>query len=233
MRVAALVSGGKDSALALHRAIESGHSVKFLISMIPKREDSWMFHYPNINLTDLFAEAAAIPLIKGETSGVKEEELEDLKSVLETLKMEGLVSGVISSKYQKKRIEGVCRDLGLTSIIPLWKQKPLKLLNQFVELDFRAIITRVCAYGFSEDWLGRSITQKTISALIDLNRRFQVSIVGEGGEYETLVLDAPFFNRQIDLVQTRKTWEDHSGCLHVEKAKLIAKCSRRGMKKRD
>lgn len=233
MRVAALVSGGKDSALALHRAIESGHRVMFLVSMIPKRQDSWMFHYPNINLPELFAEAAAIPLIKGETPGVKEEELKDLKSVLKTLKVEGLVSGAISSEYQKKRIEGVCRELGLVSFTPLWKQKPLKLLNQLVELNFEVIITCVCAYGFGEDWLGRPITAETISDIIDLNKRFQVSLVGEGGEYETLVLDAPFFNKKIDLVQTRKTWEADSGCLYVEKARLIAKRSGKGIKKRD
>jgi diphthine-ammonia ligase len=225
MQVAALVSGGKDSALALHRATERGHTVKFLISMIPKREDSWMFHYPNINLTELFAEAAAIPLIKRETPGIKEEELKDLKTVLKTLNVEGLVSGVISSKYQKERIELVCRELGLISITPLWKQKPSKLLNELVELDFKVIITCVCGYGFSEDWLGRPINAKTISELVDLNERFHVSLVGEGGEYETLVLDAPFFNKMIDLVQTRKTWEDHRGCLYVEKARLAAKLS--------
>jgi diphthine-ammonia ligase len=233
MQVAALVSGGKDSALALHRATESGHTVKFLISMIPEREDSWMFHYPNINLTELFADAAAIPLIKRETSGIKEEELEDLKAILRTVDVEGVVSGAISSKYQKERIDGVCRELGLTSVTPLWKQKPLKLLNELVDLDFKVIITCVCGYGFGEDWLGRLIDAKTISDIVDLHKRFHISLVGEGGEYETLVLDAPFFSKMIDLVQTRRTWEDHSGCLHVEKARLTVKGCRSGVRKRE
>ncbi len=233
MQVAALVSGGKDSALAVHRAAESGHTVKFLVSMIPQREDSWMFHYPNVNLTQLFADAATIPLVKRETSGIKEEELGDLKAVLRTLNVEGVVSGAISSKYQKERIDRICRELGLLSITPLWKQKPLKLLNELVELNFKAIITCVCGYGFDEDWLGRSIDAKTIRDIVDLHKRFHVSLVGEGGEYETLVLDAPFFSKMIDLVQTRRIWEDHRGCLHVEKARLTVKPCRSGVTKRE
>ena len=57
MRIAALVTGGKDSVLALYRALKLGYEVKFLVTMIPQREDSWMFHFPNIHLTDLFAKA--------------------------------------------------------------------------------------------------------------------------------------------------------------------------------
>jgi len=45
MRVAVLVTGGKDSVLALHRVLNEGYEVKYLVSMIPLRADSWMFHF--------------------------------------------------------------------------------------------------------------------------------------------------------------------------------------------
>jgi diphthine-ammonia ligase len=64
MRVAVLVTGGKDSALALYRALRQDFEVKHLVTMIPQREDSWMFHSVNIHLTDLFAEAVGIPLAR-------------------------------------------------------------------------------------------------------------------------------------------------------------------------
>ena len=89
LQVAALVSGGKDSALALYHARQMGYHVKFLVTMIPQRNDSWMFHFPNIHLTNLFAEASCIPLVTQETSGLKEREVKDLKRILsriETLK---------------------------------------------------------------------------------------------------------------------------------------------------
>ncbi len=223
MRVAALVSGGKDSALALHRALKQGYTVKYLVTMIPQRPDSWMFHYPNIHLVDFFAEAVDIPLIKGETSGVKETELEDLKHVLAGLQVDGVVTGAIMSQYQKKRIDRICQELNLKSIAPLWHENPQKLLAEIVSLSFEVLIVGVYAYGFNVTWLGRKINQKTISDLIKLNKKYQISLVGEGGEYETLVLNTPFFKKRIQLVQTERMWEDHSGCLIVKKAKLVEK----------
>ncbi len=223
MRVAVLISGGKDSALALHRALQKGYNVKFLIAMIPQRADSWMFHYPNIHLTELFAEAAAIPLVKGETAGVKEEELDDLKSVLAGLDVDGVISGAVASQYQRRRIQGVCEELGLSSIAPLWNEPPLKLLKELVGLGFNAVITGVYARGFDEGWLGRRIDTDAISDLLELNRKYCISLVGEGGEYETLVVDAPFFRKKIDLVEVDKVWAGESGWLLVKKAQLIGK----------
>ncbi len=223
MRVAALISGGKDSALALYRSLKESWDVKFLVAMMPSREDSWMFHYPNIGLTSLFAEAAGIPLVKGETSGVKEEELEDLKRVLAKLDVEGVVSGAVASQYQKQRIQRVCEELSLRSITPLWECEPLDLLKELIRLKFETIITGAYAQGFTEEWLGRHIDKETISALLNLHRKHDISIIGEGGEYETLVLNAPFFKKKIKVVEARKIWKDESGWLLVEKACLVDK----------
>jgi len=223
LHVAALVSGGKDSALALHRALKQAYKVKYLVTMIPQRPDSWMFHYPNIHLADLFAQAVGIPLVKGETSGVKETELEDLKRLLANLQVDGVVTGAIMSQYQKKRIDRICQELNLKSITPLWHENPQKLLAEMVDLNFEVFIVGVYAYGFDITWLGRKINQKTVSDFIKLSKKYQISVVGEGGEYETLVLDAPFFKKRIQLVQTEKIWENHSGYLLVKKAKLVEK----------
>jgi len=220
LRVAALVTSGKDSALALYRAIKGGYEVDYLVTMIPQRQDSWMFHYPNIHLADLFAEAVGIPLVKAETVGVKEVEVEDLKRLLATLDIEAIVSGAISSQYQKERIDKVCRELGLKSIAPLWHQDPKKLLDELVELKIEAIIVGVYAHGFTPDWLGRKIDQATIDDLVELNRKYLVSLVGEGGEYETLVLDAPFFKKKMRLIETERVWEGQSGYLLVKRATL-------------
>jgi diphthine-ammonia ligase len=225
LRVAALISGGKDSALALYKAIRCGCEVEYLATMIPQREDSWMFHYPNIHLVDLFAEATEIPLVKGETSGVKEVELEDLKHLLGKLDVEGIVSGAVFSEYQKTRIEKICGELRLVSVAPLWHENPLKLLREIVSEDFEIIFVGVYAYGFNAEWLGRKIDQKTIDELIQLNKKHQISMVGEGGEYETLVLDAPFFRKKIKLLKVEKVWQGQSGYLFVKEARLMDKPS--------
>lgn len=223
MRLAVLVSGGKDSALALHRVLKEGHRAEFLVAMVPEREDSWMFHVPNIHLTELFAEAAGIPLIQRKTSGIKEKELDDLRAAISTLNVEGVVSGAIASTYQKERIDEICRDLAISHEAPLWNDDPVALLRELVDWNFEVVITGVYAYGFDESWLGRKIDLNTVNALLFLKRKYNISIVGEGGEYETLVLNAPFYEKRIRLIETEKLWEGQSGHLQVKKADLTGR----------
>jgi uncharacterized protein (TIGR00290 family) len=95
-----------------------------------------------------------------------------------------------------------------------------------ISLHFDIVIVGVYAYGFDESWLGRRIDSSTISDLARLNKKYQVSLVGEGGEYETLVLDAPFFKKKIALLQTEKIWRNHSGHLLVKEAELREKAKK-------
>ena len=218
-----LVTGGKDSALALHRAVQQGHEVVHLVTMVPQRADSWMFHSPNVHLTDLFAEAVGFPLVKTDTSGEKETEVADLKRALASLSIDAVVSGAIFSQYQKERVDGVCDELGIKHLAPLWHEDPLSILKEMLELKMKTIIVGAYAHGFARDWLGREIDENTVRDLIELNRRYDVSLVGEGGEYETLVLDAPFFSRRIRLIDIERVWEGASGYLLVKRAVLVAK----------
>jgi len=222
MELAALVTGGKDSALALYEAMRK-HSIKYLVAMVPQREDSWMFHYPNIHMVDFFAEAAEIPLVKAETAGVKEAEVEDLKNLLAKLDVEGVVSGAVASTYQKTRIDKICQELNLRHIAPLWHKEPEKILNEIVENEFEVIIIGVYALGLDENWLGRKIDTETVEELIKLKEKFGISPVGEGGEYESLVLDAPYFKKKIQILETEKVWKENQGYLMVKKAELTPK----------
>jgi diphthine-ammonia ligase len=223
MRVAALVTGGKDSVLALYRAQKMGHDVEVLATMIPKRDDSYMFHFPNIHLTELLSRAVEIPLVKAETSGVKEKELDDLKKLLASLDVEGVVSGAIQSSYQKERIERVCEELGLKSVAPLWHQDPLGIMRELIDLKFKVIIVGVYAYGLDQTWLGREINPETLEKLVELDEKYQISLVGEGGEYESLVLDAPFYKKRIEIVEAETNYENGSGVLVVKEARLVDK----------
>jgi uncharacterized protein (TIGR00290 family) len=93
-------------------------------------------------------------------------------------------------------------------------------LKEILDLNFEVVITGVYAYGFSKDWLGRKIDAETVEALANLNRRFGVSMVGEGGEYETLVLDAPFFIKKLRIIEAETVWKGQSGHLLIKKAVL-------------
>lgn len=221
VRLASLSSGGKDSTYALWLAIQQGYEVAHVVTMIPRREDSWMFHHSNIRLIDLFAECVGLPLVKAETSGEKERELEDLRRVLKGLDVDGVVSGAIASTYQKSRIDGICEELGLTSIAPLWGREPVELLHEMLRNGFETIITAVAAEGFDESWLGRRLNEGCIKDLMGLRERYGVNISAEGGGYESLVLDAPFFRKRIEVLGAERVWKGTNGYLLIKKARAV------------
>lgn len=227
MRLAVLFSGGKDSTYALYKAIQEGHEIKYLVTVFPKDTSSWMFHYPCVELTKLQAEVIGIKQIIAETSGEKEKELTDLKVILEEIKneIEGIVSGAIASTYQKNRIDKLCREFGLRSITPLWNKPPEQLLKEEIESGLEIIISGVSAEGFDKSWIGRKLDKNCIDDLIELNRKYKINISGEGGEFETFVLDAPIFKKKIKLLNSEILWDakTNSGYLDVKDALLVSK----------
>ena len=223
MRLVALVTGGKDSILALYRAQQMGHTIQVLATMIPERSDSYMFHFPNIRLTDHIAQALEIPLVTAPTSGIKEKELEDLKKLLASLDVDGVVTGAVQSSYQKERIDRLCNELGLKSVAPLWQQDPLEIMNELIRLKFKVIIVGVYAYGLDQKWLGKEITPETLQKLVELHKKYQISLVGEGGEYESLVLDAPIYKKRLEIVEAETSYENNRGVFVIKEAKLVDK----------
>ncbi|CAB50055.1 diphthine--ammonia ligase [Pyrococcus abyssi] len=220
--VAVLYSGGKDSNYALYWALKR-FKVRYLVSMVSENEESYMYHTPNVELTDLQARAVGIPLVKGFTKGEKEREVEDLKKVLEGLKIEGVVAGALASRYQRERIERIAKELGLKVYAPAWGRNPYEYMREIIELGFRVIFVGVSAYGLDESWLGRGLDYKALEELKKLNEMYGIHIAGEGGEFETFVLDAPFFRRRIVIDEAEKLWDGLSGKLIIKRAHLEEK----------
>ncbi len=218
MKLAALVSGGKDSLFAAYVMHSQGFEVKYLVTILPEREDSYMFHHPNAHLTRYQADAMEIPLLTKSTKGEEEKELQDLKEIIGSAKdeIEGVVSGALFSEYQKQRIDVVCEELRLVSFAPLWHKNPEMLLREMLEAGFEIIITAVAAQGLNESWLGRRIDEKCIEELKELNKKYKIHISGEGGEFETLVLDMPMFREKLKITKARKEWDGVRGTYVVE-----------------
>lgn len=219
MKLAALISGGKDSSFAIYKALQEGHEVTDLVTIIPANEDSYMFHSANIHLTELISEACGIPLTSQLSTGEKEKELEDLIIALKYVNVDGVVVGAIESEYQAFRVRRICEGLGIKMYAPLWHMEPEKLLREMISLmDIRMI--KVAAAGMDQSWLGRRFDDNLIEDLKALNRKYRVHIAGEGGEYESLVLDAPFYKKRINLLATRNIWMKDHGIMKVVEAEL-------------
>ena len=226
MRMGVLFSGGKDSCLALYKAMKI-HEIVCLISLISKNKESYMFHTPNIELTKMQAEAIKLPIIQKITKGEKEKELKDLKEILSLAKekfgIEGVVTGAIKSMYQASRIQRICKELDLQCFNPLWHKDQIEILKELVENNFKVIISGVFAFPLDKSFLGKIIDKEMIEKLKKLMEKYDLNPAGEGGEIETTVLDAPFFRKKIEVIDYEIFYENNSGVFRIKNARLVDK----------
>lgn len=226
MKSAVLFSGGKDSVMALNYAINSGDDVKYLLSMKSENDESYMFHVPNIHLTDLISEAVGIPIIEAKTKGEKEKELDDLLDAFYKLKelgIEAIYTGALFSTYQKSRIEKLADEVGIQAISPYWHKDPKEYMELVLDSGFKVIISGVFAEGLDEKWLGRLIDRQALLELEKISEKTYLHLAFEGGEAETLVIDGPIFNKRIEIIEAEKNWHLDSGTYNVINARLIEK----------
>ncbi len=199
MKIAALISGGKDSLYATWLASKK-HRISCFVAIKSENPESYMFHFPNIDLVKLQAKSAGIPLIFKTTKGEKERELEDLKVAIkeakQKYKIQGIVSGALASNYQKQRIDKICKELSLKSITPLWHKDQEKYMYNLIK-KFKVKIVSVAAEGLDKSWIGKILTKANLGKLRELSKKYKFNISGEGGEYETSVIDCPLFKEHL------------------------------------
>ncbi|MEM5798032.1 MAG: diphthine--ammonia ligase [Candidatus Aenigmatarchaeota archaeon] len=222
---AVLYSGGKDSNLALHKALMSGVKIKFLISLVPSSPEAWMWHWSNAQWTVLQAQALEIPILTAKTEVGEISEMKGLETILSKLKgkIDAIVTGGIASRYQADRIESLCRRLGMDMISPLWGIAPEEEWQELLSLGFEIIITSVSTEGLEANWLGRIVDEKTFFELMELSKKYKFNLSGEGGEFETFVLFGPDFKKMIKIIKGYKKWDKRtkSGYFRITKAILI------------
>ncbi len=225
--IAALLSTGKDSIYAIHLMKKQGYDVRCLIAINPKNKESFMYHSPTLEIAKMQARALGMRLLLIQSKGEKETELKELDRGLMLAKkmfgIEGVCSGALFSNYQRDRIEKICEIHALRHFAPLWHMDQEKYLRNLVKLGFVAVITKIACMGLDEKWLGRKIDDKAINDLSKLNEKYGVNVAGEGGEYESLVLDAPLFKEKIEIKFNKKMFGEFTGEIEVTEAKLEKK----------
>lgn len=113
----------------------------------------------------------------------------------------------------------MCDRLDIDLFAPLWQENPRELGDAMLEAGFEITIIQVAAHGLDESWLGRTLDADTLDELAALNDRYGVHILGEGGEFETLVTDGPHMDRPIEL-EYETEWEGTHGRLRITDAFL-------------
>lgn len=225
MKLGVLFSSGKDSCYALYLMQKQGNEISCLITIKSKNKDSFMFHTPAIEMSELQSKAMDIPIMYHETEGEKELELKDLEEAIRKAKdkyaIEGIVTGALYSEYQSDRIQKIADKLGLKTFSPLWHKDQETELRELIKEGFEFIFTAIAADGLSKEWLGKVITEKDVDKLKAIHEKNGMNIAGEGGETESLVLNAPFFKKKIVIEQSKIQMESTCvGRLIIEKARI-------------
>lgn len=230
-----LFSGGKDSSWALYRGLERGLAIERLVTVHPAG-DSYMYHVPATDLATLAAESIDIPLVDvrpddfgaadvSDAGTQGDEEVEPLERALVELDdslpagLAGVTAGAVESEYQTSRIEAMCDRLDIELFAPLWQRDPTTLAEEMLDAGFEITIVRVAAAGLDESWLGRTLDADALADLQALNEEYGVHVLGEGGEFETLVTDGPHMAQPIELDYTT-AWEGTRGTLRIAGARL-------------
>ena len=226
VKLGVLFSGGKDSCSAAWIMQQQNYELGCLITLRSKEKDSYMFQEFE-PLVKLQAEAMGLPLLIQDTEGEKEEELADLEKAMKKAKKEysiqGIVTGALFSTYQRDRIEKICDKLGLKIFSPLWHKSQEQHLREVVRNGFEAIIVKIAAEGLDKKWLGKVIDNKVLHDLLKLNEKVGLNIAGEGGEYESFVLDGPLFKKKIAIEDYEIKEDGYSAKMIITKGRLEEK----------
>jgi diphthine-ammonia ligase len=215
MRVLALLSGGKDSVCAVETARGFGWDVAAALVLRPAQDDAWMFHTPNLDVVAGVAECLGLPLVEAPVRSGKAEEVEDLQAAVTAaqrdLGLDGLLSGALASEYQRTRLDLVGHRLGLKTFAPLWHKEPRAYVDSLVAAGWDIRFSRTAADGVPAAWAGQRLDAAKVAAMA--GHRARPHVAGEGGEYETLVLDAPCYRRrlvveeaEVEATANRATW---------------------------
>jgi diphthine-ammonia ligase len=238
MHLVALISGGKDSLFAMHQCITvGGHdfiavanltsATTKLSSSIIDNGESFMYQLQGSEFIQAIATCLNLPLIQRTITGKpidqslkftannNNDEVNDLYELLFQVKqqfptVQGVCCGAVLSTYQRIRVEHVCEQLGLSSIAMLWQRPQLDLVQDMISNGFEAILVKIASMGLTQQHLGKTI-RDLLPTFIKLEEKFGFHVCGEGGEYESIVLDCPLFQHQkivLDKFSTMKLSEN-------------------------
>jgi diphthine-ammonia ligase len=201
-KVFASWSGGKDSCLAVYRAIHSGMDVRCLANMVTEDGQRSWSHGIRAAVIKKQAEALGIPIVQQPTAGnTYEAAFIDMLNNFQRERIEGGVFGDIDFMPHREWNEKVCRQAGIALHLPLWNEDQKKLCEEFIEAGFKAVVITVKTELFGKETLGRVVDKKFLDFLAGLKG---VTPCGEAGEYHTLVVDGPIFEKRLEIIKSEK-----------------------------
>jgi uncharacterized protein (TIGR00290 family) len=208
-------SGGKDSMLALRRALEAGARVDALLAMFDESGERSRSHAIPRPLMQAQADALGISLVMRNASWRTYEAVfvEQLRAFAAAGFTHG-VFGDIELQAHRDWEEKVCAAAGLQALLPLWHEPRERLLDELFAAGVRARVVAVDARFLDAGFCGREFDRGFVADL-----PAGVDACGENGEFHTFVFDGPGFaapvTHEVAAVRTIETSDPAPGRHHI------------------
>jgi uncharacterized protein (TIGR00290 family) len=209
-------SGGKDSALALHRLLAEGrYEVVSLLTTCNEHFQRVSMHGVRLELVEQQARAIGLPLEKVFVSqrGSNEEYQEKMRERMLACKAQGVTRvafGDIFLEDLRRWREANLAQLGLSGLFPIWKADSRDLIREFVALGFGSILCCVSDAYLDETALGRKIDADFLQWL-----PASIDPCGEYGEFHSFAFAGPVFKQPLRIEVGKKVYrpveETHPG----------------------
>ena len=193
-------SGGKDSAFALYKILQKGEfDVKFLLTTVNSHWQRISMHGVRRELLKKQAETIGIELIEiflpeSPSMEIYENELNKTLDFLLENEITHSIFGDIFLQDLREYRELQLKKRNLAAVFPLWQIPTAQLINEFIDLNFKAVTVCVDAAKLGQNFCGRLIDKDFIACL-----PADVDVCGENGEFHSFVYDAPFFRQKIKI----------------------------------
>lgn len=199
-------SGGKDSAFALHLAAEAGAVPRQLIAMMIEGGERSRSHGLSRAVLAAQAEAVGLPIAFGAASwsGYEAELLRVLEGVRTAGGPELGIFGDIDMEGHRDWVERVCGLAGAEACLPLWQRDRRELMDALLAAGFEAVIVAVRDDVLPPELLGQTIDASLVTEI----ERLGSDAAGENGEFHTLVVDGPLFQRRLEVVHGERSLRD-------------------------
>ena len=186
-------SGGKDSCLALDRAIENGYEITHLLTMFDETGLRSRSHSVSLEVMQAQADSLGLKLITPSASWQSYESVfvEELKK-LKAQNFDAAIVGDIDLLAHRDWEEKVCARVEIEAVLPLWNENRLDLVNEFLREGFRSVVICVNEKFLPKEFCGRVFDEQFIK---DLPK--DVDACGENGEFHTFVFDGKLFKNSV------------------------------------
>lgn len=189
-------SGGKDSVLALYKAMKVGEAVGLIVMLEEEGKRSRSHGMPP-EIIRAQAESVGLPVYTGAASWTDYESV--FTGLLKQAKNKGaeaLVTGDLDMPAHGCWHDKVTKNAGLKLGMPLWEMDHLEAVQEFINLGFVTMLVTVnLSLGMKEEDLGRVLTHEFVEEL----QARGIDPCGEGGEFHTTVIDGPIFKHPITV----------------------------------